>query len=349
MIKHKHIFTIFLLLIFSTKIFAQADSIRFRVMFWNVENLFDTKHDSLKNDYESLPEATRHWTYKRYKKKIDDVARVIAAVGDQSIPALVGLCEVENNDVLQSLVHYSPLNEQTYRYALTESPDERGINIALLYQRNLFKPIETKSIRIPQIDKHNRPTRDILYVSGITITSDTLDVFVTHLPSRSGGAKETEPFRLHVANQLRMQVDSLNAIRQTPRIIIMGDFNDFPNNRSITEVLDAQPIKDNIEPNNLYHLLANQIKKDRNLGSYKFKGRWQLLDHIIVSGNLLDTTTQCYTKEEDARIARFPFLLTDDLKYGGDQPFRTYHGMKYQGGYSDHLPVYTYIILKFNY
>ncbi len=318
-------------------------------MFWNVENLFDTKHDSLKNDYEFLPDATRHWTYKRYKKKINDVARVIAAVGDQSIPALVSLCEVENDKVLQSLVHYSPLKEQTYRYVLTDSPDERGINIALLYQRNLFKPIKTKSIRIPQIDNVSRPTRDILYVCGMTITTDTLDVFVVHYPSKSSGAKESEPYRLHVANKLRTQVDSLNAIRQTPRIIIMGDFNDTHNSRSIAQVLDAQAINESAEPNNLYLLLANQVKGNRNLGSYKYKGRWQLIDHIIVSGNLLDTTSTCYTSQELAHIADFEFLQTDDLNYGGKQPFRTYHGMKYLGGFSDHLPIYTDFIFKFDY
>ena len=158
------------------------------------------------------------------------------------MPALVGLCEVENTSVLLSLVDYSPLQEQTYRFVMTESPDERGINIALLYQRSQFKLLHHNSIRIPQTKEFSRPTRDILYACGMTLTTDTLDVFVVHFPSRSGGAKETEPFRKHVAQTLRNHTDSLMAIRKNPRIIVMGDFNDFPTNKSITEVLDAQPL-----------------------------------------------------------------------------------------------------------
>ena len=184
-------------------------------------------------------------------------------------------------------------------------------------------------------------SRDILHVSGVIMTSDTLDVFVIHQPSRSGGAKESEPFRLRVAEILRQQADSIMKSRTHSQIIIMGDFNDYPTSPSIRKVLGAMPISEDIYQEKLYHLLANQVKRNKNLGSYKYRGQWQLLDHLIVSGNLLDTTTPFYTKEELTHIALLPFLLTDDKKYGGSQPFRTYYGMKYQGGYSDHLPVYV--------
>ena len=325
---------------------AQQSQTPFRVMFWNVENLFDTKHDSLKNDQEFMPDAMRHWNTKRFKKKVSDVARVIAAVGEDAPPALVGLCEVENDYVLKSLTQYSPLKELTYRYIMTESPDERGIDVALLYQRDQFKPIHSRSIRIPKTAEFRRPTRDILHVSGIIITGDTLDILIAHLPSRSGGVKESEPFRLKVAEIIRQQTDSIMECRAHSQVIIMGDFNDYPTSPSIQKVLEAKAISKDISSKKLYHLLANQVKRNKNLGSYKYRGQWQLLDHLIVSGNLLDASTPFYTKEELSHIAQFPFLLTDDTKYGGKQPFRTYYGMKYQGGYSDHLPVYVDFIIK---
>ena len=171
---------------FCTLSFAQQ--IRFRVVSWNVENLFDIHHDSLKNDREFLPDALRHWNYTRYKKKLTDMARVITAVGEWEPPALVGLCEVENDTVLRDLTRRSPLKELNYRYVMTDSPDLRGIDVALLYQRDLFKLLSFRSVSIPPL-KQFRPTRDLLHVSGLLLTGDTLDVFVCHLPSRSGGAK----------------------------------------------------------------------------------------------------------------------------------------------------------------
>lgn len=318
---------------------AQGDA-SFRVMSWNVENLFDTRHDTLKNDHEFLPDALRHWNNRRYKKKLSDIARVITAVGEWTPPALVGLCEVENDRVLRDLTLYSPLREQNYRYVMTHSPDERGIDIALLYQRDRFKLLSHRSIPVGTFSKHHRPTRDLLHVSGELSTGDTLDVFVCHLPSRSGGVKESEPYRLFVARQIRAQADSLLRVRQHPQLLLMGDFNDYPTNVSITNVLGALAPPAQPSPTKLYHLLANKARQ-RNFGSYKYQGTWGLLDHLIVSGTLLNASNHFFTNEEKADIARIPFLLIEDEKYGDMQPFRTYYGMKYQGGYSDHLPVYV--------
>ena len=189
-----------------TQVPSQQERIPFRVVSWNIENQFDTHHDSLKNDHEFLPDAMRHWNYSRYKKKLVDVARVITAIGEWSPPALVGLCEVENDTVLRDLTRRSPLKELSYRYVMTNSPDLRGIDVALLYQRDLFKLLSSRSISIPPL-KQYRPTRDLLHVSGLLLTGDTLDVFVCHLPSRSGGAKESEPYRLYAAHILRMEVE----------------------------------------------------------------------------------------------------------------------------------------------
>ncbi len=333
-----------------------SEPLRFRVMSWNVENLFDTHHDTLKNDYEYLPEAIRHWNYTKYKKKLANIAQVITAVGEWEPPALVGLCEVENDSVLRDLTRRSPLKEMSYRYVMTNSPDIRGIDVALLYQRDLFKLVSYRSISIPPF-AHHRPTRDLLHVSGLLLTGDTLDVFVCHLPSRSGGAKESEPYRLHVAKVLRMSTDSIFKSRLHPQLIIMGDFNDYPNNKSIKDILEAtMPINEKkvspklessnskssstqINPQKLYHMLARKAMS-HNFGSYKFHGQWGLLDHLIVSGTLLNTSSRFFTCEDYANVAYLPFLLTDDQKYGDKEPLRTYKGMKYQGGISDHLPVY---------
>lgn len=315
------------------------EKVPFRVVSWNIENLFDTHHDSLKNDREFLPDAMRHWNYSRYKKKLADIARVITAIGEWNPPALVGLCEVENDTVLRDLTRRSPLKELDYRYVMTDSPDSRGIDVALLYQRDLFKLLSSRSISIPPLKQH-RPTRDLLHVSGLLLTEDTLDVFVCHLPSRSGGAKESEPYRLHAAQILRTEADSILHKRLHPQVIIMGDFNDYPTNKSIRKVLEAEAPSPALSPLKLYHLLARKAKS-KDFGSYKYQGEWGLLDHLIVSGTLLNRSGEFFTSEEKANVCLLPFLLIEDKKYGDKEPFRTYKGMRYQGGVSDHLPIYT--------
>lgn len=314
----------------------------FKVMFYNVENLFDCEHDSLKNDEEFLPSAARGWNFERYEKKLNDISEVIIAVGEGELPALVGLCEVENDKVLNDLTQTSLLKPYGYSYAMTDSPDERGIDVALLYQSDKFRLIQQNAVTV-NLPEGVRPTRDILHVSGVVSTSDTVDVFVVHFPSRSGGEKETEPNRLKAASTLKEYVDNLMAVRAEPRIMIMGDFNDYPNNKAITDVMKAAIPGNTTEPNELYHLLKRKSKEE-GYGSYKYRGSWGLLDHFIVSGNLLNRQSDFYTTEDNADVVRLPFLLEDDNRYGGTIPFRTYAGTKYLGGYSDHLP----LLIKFN-
>ena len=196
---------------------TKKDTLSFRVVSYNVENLFDCRHDTLKNDYEFLPDAMRHWNYTKYKKKLDAIARTITAVGGWTPPALAALCEVENDSVLRDLTRRSVLKEAGYRYVMTNSPDQRGIDVALLYQRDQFKLISHQGIPIPHRSgkKKFRPTRDILHVCGMLLNSDTLDIFVVHLPSRSGGAKESEPYRLFAAGQLKAAVHSIYYYRHT--------------------------------------------------------------------------------------------------------------------------------------
>jgi endonuclease/exonuclease/phosphatase family metal-dependent hydrolase len=333
--------------LFPVVIAAQGDSI-FRVVCWNVENLFDTRHDSLKRDEDFLPTSPRRWHDARYKEKLSNVARAIATTAQCHIPALVGLCEVENENVMRDLTRHSLLKEYDYRYVMTHSPDIRGIDVALLYRHDRFKLIDYQSLRICSVDDIYRPTRDILHVTGLLINGDTLDVFVCHFPSRLAGVKKTEPHRLLAARILRNAVDSLFAIRFRPQIIVMGDLNDYPHNKSVTNVLAAVAPSLCIERDRLYHLLARKAE-ETDYGSYKHKGKWGLFDHLIVSGLLLDVKNRLYTHESKADIVRFPFLLMNDEKYGGVRPFRTYSGIKYWGGFSDHLPVYVDFIIHSKY
>lgn len=351
--KHRLLFSFFLLL--SCRLTGQAqaesgDSLVFRVASYNVENLFDCRHDTLHDDYEFLPDATRHWTYSKYKKKLDNLARVITALGGWTPPALVALCEVENDSVLTDLTRYSVLRNHDYRYILTHSDDLRGIDVALLYQRALFKPIHQQSLRVEKPRKNDRPTRDILYVSGLLLNGDTLDVLVGHFPSRRGGAKQSAPYREKAALCIKAVADSLFRIRKRAQILVMGDFNDYPHSRLVRETLQAElsPLSPTLpDERKLYHLLARQAAEAKHTGSYKYQGAWQWLDHILVSGSLLLQDAPLHTSEQRAGVFAPPFLLTEDPKYGGMQPFRTYYGMKYQGGYSDHLPMYAEFTLVY--
>ncbi len=326
-------FILLAFLVTSVTVFAQEP---FRVMFYNVENLFDCRHDSLKSDYEFLPASVRGWHLGRYKKKINHIGKVIAAVGEWNPPALIGLCEVENEKVMDDLVKYSPLKEYEYRYVMTDSPDERGIDVALLWQRGSFKLLSYHSIRLSFKEKDRRPTRDILHVTGLVSSGDSLDVFVCHMPSRYGGEKESEPARLYAVSILKSTVDSICFVRTNPNILIMGDFNDYPENASIANILGAKSPVNPIDPDLLYNLMADKGDK---LGTYNYQGEWGILDQLIVLGSLLMSGNKIHTSNEKAHICDFPFLLEDDSKYGGRKPFRTYYGMKYIGGFSDHLPV----------
>ena len=302
-----------LFLCFPSQVEAQ-DS--FRVLFWNTENLFDCKDDPKKNDNEFLPEATRHWTYFRYRDKIKNLAKGIIASGTDYVPDLVGLCEVENDSCLYDLTRRSPLKEAGYRYVMTDSPDQRGIDVALLYQRGSFKLLQHQSIRIPFKQVKKAPTRDILHVVGKVVSGDTLDVWVVHYPSRRGGKAKSEPYRLLVAEILKHAVDSVMQVRQNPNVVIMGDFNDGPS---------SPVMKKLCSDGRLVNLM--QGKKE---GTYRYRGKWEILDQFLVSRNV---------RAKNVEILRHPFLLEEDEKYGGNKPFRTYNGMRYQGGFSDHLPI----------
>lgn len=334
---------IFYFLIFITlPVGAQTD---FRVMSYNVENLFDTEDNPAKNDNDFLPSGNRHWTRNRYYHKLQQIAKVISAAGEWSTPALVGLCEVENDSVLTHLLSRTPLKHQQYRYCMTHGSDSRGINTALLYQRDKFGYIGHREHPVVFTHKQHKQTRHILHVWGKLLTTDTLDVFVCHLPSRYGGEKESEADRFDAARTLRNLCDSLMLTRSTPQILIMGDFNDTPENASLTEILAAGPVNPHPNPASLYNLYA-EPKKLNFRGSHKYQGEWSQLDQIIVSGNLIKQESPMHVIPESIRIFTPDFLLTEDKTWRGKRPKRTYYGFKYEGGYSDHLPLVTDFLLS---
>lgn len=331
---------IFLLTLFSVIALCSLDAQdNFRVMFYNVENLFDIKDNPIKNDDDFTPEGTLHWSSYRYWRKLDNIGCVILEAGKMRPPALVGLCEVENDSVLFDLTKRTSLRHHRYEYIISDSEDERGINVALLYQRDEIKILETKEYPIDFGSLKPIKTRNILHVSGKIVNGDVLDIFICHFKSRSGGIKKTRPYRIQSAEFLRQKVDSIMIVRKNAKIIVMGDFNDYPDDTSIYDSLGAKGTGDNISGNGLYNLFYNQIK-GKDSGSYKYRGKWFFPDQFIVSGNLLESKAKTHVNGNKAFVFTADYLLINGDKHGGLMPFRTYSGWKYLEGYSDHLPIY---------
>ena len=317
----------------------------YRIMFYNCENFFDIYDDPEKRDDDFTPDGIKHWTKKKYEEKLLHISRVITAVGGGKPPELVGLCEVENQFVLEQLTTKSPLKVFGYKIIHYESPDHRGIDVALLYQPSKFTPVFTQKIPVNFPEDMGKPTRDILYVKGLLTNGDTLNVFVNHWPSRWGGMLATEPKRMFVASILRSKADSIMKANPNAYIIMMGDLNDFPTNKSLTETFHALHDFDTIKPTEFYNL-SWYLQEVKHEFSHRYHGEEGILDQMIVSGTLLDTTNTVYTTPDNAHIYNAPFLLEDDKHGPGKVPFRTYIGMKYHGGYSDHLPPYIDIFVK---
>lgn len=310
--------------------FAQEEDASLLIVELNTENLFDTTHDSLKNDYDFLPDGNYHWSRHRYWQKVNRIGQTIIACGDGPkwrLPDLVALCEVENDSVLMAITKRSLLRKARYEYIMTHSPDERGIDVALLYSPFSFAPVGSQSIRIIPV-AGMKPTRDILYVKGRVITGDTLHVFVVHAPSQSGGEAQSRPYRLHVATVLANAIDSVYSSSPEAKVIVTGDFNDYSNSPSL-QLLYAHGLKN----------VSSEAKGHNGAkATYRYHGEWRSLDQMLVSRNLKDNVAGCW-------IGDYPFLLEPDEKYGGVKPHRNYYGPRYNNGFSDHLPLIMELIL----
>jgi hypothetical protein len=313
-----------------------AEERQFTVMCYNVENLFDCIDDTTKRDEEYLPGGLRGWNYQKYNTKLWNIARVIVAAGAWEPPALIGLCEIESRKALEDLTLYSPLSQLKYKFVHFESPDARGIDVALLYQPQQFKPLITKPIAVSFPDAPDSKTRDVLYVKGLIPNADTLHVYVCHFPSRLGGETESEPRRVFVAGLIRSHIDSVFQASRDDKVLIMGDFNDYPDNHSMLGVLKALPPEVPAANQTLYNLMYPFHLSGK--GTHMHEGVWGALDQIIVSGNLLNNN-RFWVDSDNVRIFDAGFLLSDNEKHLGKQPFRTYNGFNYLGGFSDHLPV----------
>jgi predicted extracellular nuclease len=309
-----------------------------RIMFYNTENFFDTEDDSITNDNDFTPDGKLHWTPDKYKTKLNNTYKVIAGVGGWQPPEIIGLCEIENKQVLNDLLFETPLSKYSYEIVHYDSPDLRGIDVALLFRSDKCRLLSKEAIYIPF------NTRNILF-SRLLIADDTLNIFVNHWPSRRGGEIESEELRIQVATILRHKVDSLSGINADSKIIIIGDFNDEPGNSSISQTLVALSDYNNIINNQLYNLSANLSAKSKT-GTYSYQGQWQIFDQVIVSGSLLIPGIGLETKTSNIHIYNPEFLIQTDDRYLSTKPVPTYYGQKYIGGFSDHLPVYLDILHK---
>ncbi len=294
-----------------------------RVVSYNVENLFHPKHDTIitnegvngltneriieKDDYEWTQEGERHWSYSRYWRKVENIARVLTNIGEWDGVDVVGLQEVENALCMRRLCRTIGVNK--YDFVHYESPDPRGIDVALMYKKARVDTLRTQAISIPQL-----PTRDILYVEALADKKDTLHLFVCHLPSQRGGKAESEWKRKAAKEVLQKAIDSVYVVHSDAKILVMGDMNSEPKD-------DLKGVRNKALPS----------LEGKRKGTHKYQGRWMCLDQFYISPAIDSISTM--------KIYDAEWIMETDEKYMGLKPKRTYNGWKYQNGYSDHLPI----------
>ncbi|MEI7896447.1 MAG: endonuclease/exonuclease/phosphatase family protein [bacterium] len=327
---------------------ANLDSIKIksqivRIIFWNVENLYDPYDDTTKLDDEFTPAGAKHWTWSKFSAKLNHVAKTLLAAGEWSPPAIVGMCEVENRYVLNKLIYETPLKPWKYRFIHHESPDMRGVDVAMLYRPELFKILASKSVSIRFPFDTLAQTREILMVQGVLFGRDTISVFINHWPSRRGGYLGSQPRRNYVASVLRRLTDSVLLANQAANILVMGDFNDEPENESLKHVLMARTDVPDSPDASLYNLMGIRNLNQKE-GTLKFRDQWSTFDQFVVSGALMNGCSGIKAGPGNVKIFRPSFLLEEDNTYFGDKLNRTYSGPGYHGGFSDHLPIRLEII-----
>lgn len=294
---------------------AQNNGTSLSFVSYNVENFFDTEDDPHTLDNEFLPNGIRKWNNYRFYKKRNLIFKTLLAIGKGKSPNIIALCEIENRYCLEQLTQFTPLRQFDYRIIHKESPDKRGIDVALIYQKKHFTPIDYWHYPVITKKKPKTFSRDILHVKGVIFEEDTIHIFVNHWPSRYRGLMESQPLRINTALQLKQVTDSI--LSRNENIILMGDFNDSPTDESMTILRESG--------------FCNLSKNWK--GTLKHQAYWNTFDQFLVSHKLKDKF------RIKAKVIRLPFLLTKDLKHLGQKPFRTYVGFKYQGGISDHLPI----------
>ncbi|MBU2950643.1 endonuclease [Tamlana agarivorans] len=302
------------------------------VGFYNLENLFDLVKDTHINDDDFLPNAPKRWTAKRYENKLRKLGYAISNIGRRETgkhPAIIGVAEIENKKVLNDLIQSKHLEDHNYGYVHYNSPDERGIDVALLYDQDMFTVTHSEpfSIKLQHDDGSPDYTRDILLVTGL-LDGEEIHVIVNHWPSRREGEKESEPKRLVTASKVSEIISSLKETNEDAKVIVMGDFNEDSNNPGIREL---------VKTSSLFNLM--ETLRSYNRGSTYYKRKWDLFDQILISTNFFKASDTRF-EFSTANIFDEDFLKTFSGPYKGT-PYRTYVGRKYNGGYSDHFPVYA--------
>ncbi len=337
----------FLLILFSASFVHGQTLYKIRtVAFYNVENLFDIENDSLTFDDDRTPKGKDQWTQARYEQKLSNISMVLSQIGRMatgSSPDVIGICEVENLQVIEDLVHHPNLAQKDYGIIHYDSPDERGIDVALLYKKGVFLPVSWASHRLLLFDEPGirNYTRDQLVVSGL-LDNEEIYFIVNHWPSRSGGEARSRPNRMAAAELNKRIIDSIQRRNATAKIISMGDLNDDPTNDSLKKVLQTKRKKEGLEEGDLFNPMEQLFRK--GIGSLAYRDQWNLFDQIFLTSSLIKPKEGTY-KFWKAAVYDAPYLITKKGRYKG-YPFRTYAGGSYTGGYSDHFPVYLYLIKK---
>ncbi|MEM8998797.1 MAG: endonuclease/exonuclease/phosphatase family protein [Bacteroidota bacterium] len=316
------------------------------VAFYNVENLFDIVNDSLTFDDERTPSGNYHWTKERYNKKIHNISRVLSEIGNtvsRTPPDIIGLCEVENRTVIEDLIYHKNLRNTNYGVIHFDSPDERGIDVALVYKKTAFIPASFRSHRLLLFDHDGKRdyTRDQLVVGGY-LDSELFYFIVNHWPSRSGGEARSKPNRIKAAQLNKRIIDSIQRITRNAKIISMGDLNDDPRDDALKKYLKTIGHKNQLDSLSLYNPMEKMYRQGH--GSLAYRDTWNLFDQFFFTSNLISIELKGYSFWK-AGIFNPDYLKIPTGRYRG-YPFRTYVGTSYQGGYADHFPVYLYLIKK---
>ena len=337
---------VFFLLYFSISTAQNTETYEvLTIAFYNTENLFDTKNDDFTFDDDRTPKGKDAWTEEKYHKKLDNIGKVISEIGIElsgHSPEVIGLCEIENYSVLEDLLNTKKLVNKDYKIIHFDSPDRRGIDNALLYNPNVFTPANSKATPVFIQNREGKRiyTRDILVTTG-NIQNEKFAFLVNHWPSRSGGEKASRNYRKSAALVNRKICDSLWAIDPSFKIINMGDFNDDPKNKNVKNQL-----KTSAKPNQ-FEFYNPMLKLYKNgIGSLAYRDNWNLFDQILVSG-AMTTKNYEFFQYYKAGVFKKDYLITPKGQYKG-YPFRSYGYNGYLGGYSDHFPVFLYLIKKKN-
>jgi predicted extracellular nuclease len=314
------------------------------VAFYNQENFFDTIDDPHKNDNEFLPSAKKEWNTEKYLNKVNHMARVVSSMNDGNGADVIGMCEIENDNVLNNLVADKQLKKNKYQFVHYESPDERSIDNALLFNSKKLKLISSIVYPIHFIENPDSKTRDILVVKLEAKNKEQIIFIVNHFPSRLGGQEASEHKRIHVASVLKHICDSISISNPKQGYVIMGDFNDEPTDKSIDSALAAKGnLADVKNANDIFN--AMYALKQNGDGSLQYRKKWDMLDQIMMNKPIANCENKVCYKQGSASIYKQDWMLETDEKYKG-APLRTFAGQKYTNGFSDHFPVYLYLELK---